>query len=134
MTVQKILLWQLHLEDVTDILESFLLLAVFIASFIVVFLVVFLASVLINLSRLDFTHQVEKHLVDVLPSLGRRLDVGHLPLVCLSLGFVSPNLTFLVQVALVPNQDKRYRLVRLDPNYVLAKLLAFLKDRKNCRE
>ena len=113
----------MHLEDGTDILKSFLSPAAFIA--------VFLASVLVNLSRSDFTHQVEKHLVDVLPSLGGRLDVGHLPLVGPSLRFVGPNLTFLVQVTLVPNQDKRYRLVRLDPNYVLAKLLAFLKDTKN---
>ena len=90
-SLTKILLWQLHLEDGTDILESFLLPAVF----NVVFIAVFLASVLINLSRSDFTHQVEKHLVDVLPSLGGRLDVGHLPLVGPSLRFVGPNLTFL---------------------------------------
>ena len=75
----------------------------------------------------DFPHEVEEHLVHVLPGLCRRLDVGDLPCVGPIVGLSQPDLPPVGQVALVADEDERNAVVALDAKDLLAELLRCLK-------
>lgn len=60
------------------------------------------------------------NLVDVLPCLGGRFHVRHIPAGRSRLAVGQRHFALVVQIALVADEQQRYRLVALDAQYLLA--------------